>query len=227
MMKSLYMEIKIKPGQFFIFDLDDTLFPEIDFLRSGFKAIAARLGPMIRTDIYEAMMQRYHNRENVFQWIIDQYHTVLPDLTMDDLLKEYREHMPHITLSQDAASLLHRLSSLAVPAGLITDGRSITQRNKLKALHLENYFREVIISEEFGSAKPAERNYRYFQDKYPDYTFYCFGDNTEKDFMTPARLGWITVCLKDKGANIHPQTFSAPLYPSWVINSFDDVQLLK
>ena len=221
------MEIKIKPGHFFIFDLDDTLFPEIDFLRSGFKAIAARLAPIIGVDIYDSMMLRYHNSENVFQWIIDQYHTVMPDLSMDGLLKEYREHIPRISLNGDAAGLLHRLSSLAVPAGLITDGRTITQRNKLKALNLENYFREVIISEEFGSAKPAERNYRYFQDKYPGHTFYCFGDNTEKDFTTPARLGWTTICLKDKGANIHPQIFSAPLYPSWVINSFDDVQLLK
>lgn len=221
------MDIPIKPGHFFIFDLDDTLFPEIDFLRSGFKAIAEKLVPATQVSIYEEMIQRYNNGANVFQWIIDQYHALLPDLTMDCLLQEYREHVPHITLSRDAAGLLHRLAELSMPAGLITDGRSITQRNKLKALQLENYFRDVIISEEFGSAKPDERNYRYFEDKYPGHEFYYFGDNTGKDFATPARLGWVTVCLKDRGTNIHPQTWTSSPCPAWVITSFDDVQFIQ
>jgi len=220
------MRIRIKPNSFFVFDLDDTLFPEITFLQSAFKAIADRLTPMIRVAIYEDMWQRYTNGENVFQWIIDQYQEAVPQITMHDLLKAYREHMPDIKLRTGAAALLNHLTALSIPAGLITDGRSITQRNKLKALRLDNYFSDVIISEEFGSAKPDERNYRYFQDKYPDREFYYFGDNTTKDFVAPARLGWTTCCIKDNGTHIHPQSFTGQPYPSNLIASFDEIQLL-
>ena len=31
------------------------------------------------------------------------------------------------------------------------------------------------------------------------------GDNLKKDFLTPNRLGWQTVCLRDDGRNIHKQ----------------------
>jgi putative hydrolase of the HAD superfamily len=220
------MEIKIKPNSFFVFDLDDTLFPEIDFLRSGFKNIAAKLAPLIHTDIYEEMWRRYQSGENVFGWIISQYHTSVPHITIDWLMKEYRDHIPDITLNKDAARFLNHLTLLSIPAGLITDGRSITQRNKLKALRLENYFSDIIISEEFGSEKPDERNYRYFQDKYPGGDFYFFGDNTAKDFIAPARLGWFTICLKNKGTHIHTQTFSSQPYPALVIASFDEIQLV-
>ena len=31
------------------------------------------------------------------------------------------------------------------------------------------------------------------------------GDNLKKDFIAPNMLGWLTVCLKDDGRNIHRQ----------------------
>ena len=32
-------------------------------------------------------------------------------------------------------------------------------------------------------------------------------DNTKKDFIGPNRLGWTSICILDKGNNIHPQNF--------------------
>ena len=37
--------------------------------------------------------------------------------------------------------------------------------------------------------------------------FYYIGDNTSKDFLTPNKLDWITICLEDDGDNIHKQDF--------------------
>ncbi|WP_315817010.1 hypothetical protein [Paraflavitalea speifideaquila] len=72
------MQIRIKPNTFFVFDLDDTLFPEIDFLRSGFRAIAAKLAPLIGADIYSRMWQQYSSGENVFRWILNNTATTYP-----------------------------------------------------------------------------------------------------------------------------------------------------
>lgn len=226
MMKYSCMQVKIKPNSFFVFDLDDTLFPEIDFLRSGFRHIADSLAPAVGADIYPGMWQQYLNKGNVFSWVLRQYGQLLPGITVESLLQQYRGHQPDIRLNKDAAAFLQQLAAQAIPAGLITDGRSCTQRNKLRSLQIDSYFRDIIISEEFGSEKPDERNYRYFETKYPGSEFYYFGDNTTKDFIVPERLGWIAGCLKDKGTHIHTQAIGSPPYPFHLIDSFDEIQLL-
>ena len=70
---------------------------------------------------------------------------------------------------------------------------------------------DIIISEEFGSGKPSEANFRYFMERYPKVAQLAYvGDNLRKDFITPKRLGWETFCLLDDGRNNHPQDFSCP-----------------
>ena len=50
----------------------------------------------------------------------------------------------------------------------------------------------------------------FFQDKYADAEFVYIGDNLRKDFITPNKLGWKTICLLDDGRNIHRQDSSCP-----------------
>ena len=82
------------------------------------------------------------------------------------------------------------------------------QRNKIEALGLSRWMdaEDIVISEEFGSEKPALSNYAYFMERYPEcHDFTYVGDNLKKDFIAPNALGWLTVCLKDDGRNIHRQ----------------------
>ena len=221
------MDIIVKSNTFFVFDLDDTLYQEIDFLRSAYKHIAATLEPAIKISIYNEMIERYHKKENVFNWIIGQYREYLGEYDINWLITTYREHLPDIKLSAETAAFLEKVRSLGIRSGLITDGRSVTQRNKLGALGLTEMFTGIIISEEFGSEKPDERNYLYFDLKFPGSDFYYFGDNTRKDFITPAKLGWKTVCIKDRGENIHKQQFDGTVIPGYVVNGFAEIHLQK
>jgi putative hydrolase of the HAD superfamily len=91
--------------------------------------------------------------------------------------------------------------------GLVTDGYSKTQRNKLKALEIEELFDLVVISEEFGSAKPSEANFAVFHQFKTD-QYYYIADNPAKDFVSPNALGWQTICLIDAGKNIHKQDYT-------------------
>jgi putative hydrolase of the HAD superfamily len=52
-------------------------------------------------------------------------------------------------------------------------------------------------------------------------------DNVKKDFITPNKLGWTTICLFDKGQNIHKQNFNLEneYLPHFIINSFDEIIL--
>lgn len=215
-------------NKIFVFDLDDTLYKEIDFLHSAYREIAQWVELKFSlNDIYPFMLRVYENKLDVFSLLIRTYD--LP-LKKGDLLDMYRLHFPIICLDGDIENVLNVLS-LNYRLGMITDGRSITQRNKYRALELGRFIdgNDLVISEEFGSEKPSEKNFLFFQDKYINTDFFYIGDNLRKDFITPNRLGWTTICLIDDGRNIHRQDFSCPevYLPQFAINTLKDLLSLS
>lgn len=191
-----------------VFDLDDTLYKEIDFLKSAYKEIALMLSEE-KTELYEAiyisMLSAYYTKQNAFKKVLNEF--CIKTHTISDLLNLYRRHKPNIKLDSETRVVLQSLKSMHIPIGIITDGRSIQQRNKLQALGVASYMSHIIISEEFGSEKPNPANYKYYHDFYKGHFFYI-GDNPKKDFIAAKALGWTTICLLNKGDNIHPQNFN-------------------
>jgi len=218
------MDIKINNKSFFVFDLDDTLYYEIDFLKSGYKAIADFLYPIILENVYDTMIDLYQKGMYAFEYIVEKYKN--KGITVEQLLSIYRFHEPQIKLRNDASVFLQMLHERNVPIGLITDGRSITQRNKLKSLLIDRIFNDIIISEEFGSEKPDIRNYDYFNKKYSGYNFFFFADNLKKDFIVPVNLKWTSFCLLDNGLNIHKQEDIHRYGKINFIDSFNDINII-
>ena len=167
------------------------------------------------------MMENYRRKENVFGKLIEQY----PQLTLDELKRRYRYHVPDFFQHTDTSGdLLTRCKESGYLLGLITDGYAVTQRNKIHSLGIESLLDLIVISEEFGSEKPSENNYSVFH-RFGSDQYYYIGDNTNKDFVTPNKLGWTTICLLDQGCNIHRQQFSlAPEYlPQLTIPAITDL----
>lgn len=175
---------------------------EIDYLKSAYNEIALLLDRDNVDILFKDMFSRYKKGENVFEYLIHKY----PSYSKNQLLDIYRNHVPKIDLSEDIKEILIKIKGTGYKLGLITDGRSVTQRNKLKALNIEDLFDKIIVSEEFGSTKPDERNFKAFLIDDIDEYFYV-ADNPKKDFIIPNKLGWTAVCLLDNGNNIHPQNF--------------------
>lgn len=199
------------------FDLDDTLYSEIGYLHSAYREItryamsrAGETGRMVtgmEDSVYAEMMRTYHSGGNAFQRLNE---VLGLDLPISDYLQIYRTHHPDIRLGGDVVSVLDAFKAQGHILGLITDGRSLQQRNKIVALGLDHWIADtdIVISEEIGSEKPAEANYRRLMEQHPDiHRFIYVGDNLRKDFIAPNRLGWTTICLLDHGQNIHPQRF--------------------
>ena len=184
-----------------VFDLDDTLYKEIDFVKSGFAYIAHS---MAIPYIADELITQWRNGTNAFQFIIDKHNL---KISVSELLDIYRHHIPSISIEHSVAETLDYLIPNNKILGIISDGRSITQRNKIEALGLYKWIApdKVIISEEFGSPKPDPRNYQFFMNKYPYRSYTYIGDNLLKDFITPNKLSWQTICIKDNGQNIHSQ----------------------
>ena len=110
---------------------------------------------------------------------------------------------------------------------LITDGRSITQRNKLRALGIESFFKNIVISEEVNSEKPSEYNFRMVMYNKIAENYIYIADNPKKDFITPNKLGWTSICLLDRGHNVHEQVFTnfIEYNPHFIIKSFNEINL--
>jgi putative hydrolase of the HAD superfamily len=188
-----------------VFDLDDTLYPERDFVQSGFREVARVLESTGSAGALERLQQLFADGDpDPFGTVIEQDGAAVQK---SELLRVYREHEPTLRLADGIRQMLDGFTTADRPLGIITDGRSLTQRNKIHALGLEQWIHEIIISEEFGSEKPAPRNYRYFENTFPGRTYAYVGDNLEKDFLAPNQLGWTTVAVVDSGQNTHPQRF--------------------
>lgn len=221
------------------FDLDDTLYKEIDYLKSAYREIASYAADYCRgcsdspiifsVKAYEAMLLAYKEGQNAFERL-NAFLGI--DIPISEYLQIYRRHKPNIRLSETVESVLNSLKSSECIIGLITDGRSIQQRNKVKALGLNCWImnENIIVSEEFGSEKPTPANYEYFMKRYPECDEFMYvGDNLKKDFIAPNALGWQTVCLKDDGRNIHKQNFtsvSPKAMPKMIIEDLKNLTFL-
>ena len=186
-----------------VFDLDDTLYKEVDFLKSAYHHISKLLLPYTGQDIYDFMFGLYVNGENTFDVVKEKFSF---PYSIKEIVAEYRNHKPTLTISSQTTELLQKLKTSAGKVGLLTDGRSLTQRNKIEALGIATYFDDISVSEETGYQKPAEECFTFFQTEYSDLNkFIYIADNIKKDFVTPNRLGWQTYGLKANEWNIHKQ----------------------
>ena len=216
-----------------IFDLDDTLYKEIDFLKSGYRKVAELVAKQYGCDaraIYDQLLKWYYNGENAFACLNEEYGFGNP---INEYLDIYRYHHPTITLSEETKDTLSKLKEEDVVLGIITDGREITQKQKVEALGLDQWIpmEMVEINEDKKYFKPNHWSYDRITlkcyEKYPDndFTFYYVGDNTEKDFIAPNELGWTSICLLDDGKNIHKQNFDHDklVLPRIKVTSFSEI----
>ena len=189
-----------------VFDLDDTLYKEIDFVKSAYIYINSYINYRFNLDLSNNIKKCLDGAVNFFDLINSKLH---PDhnFPIEKYLELYRFHYPEIRLSDDATFFLDMILSHNIDFSIITDGRSISQRNKIKALGLNHLAQNIIISEETGHEKPHLNNFKIIEKIYPNKKLLYIADNTTKDFLAPNILKWDTICLLDNGQNIHKQNF--------------------
>lgn len=220
------MIIKADSKSCFVFDLDDTLYHEIDFLKSAYKSIANEISVECKDILYNEMLNIYFSGGNPFRFLIEKYPK--KNLTLEKLLYLYRNHYPIISLKDGVLQTLMNIKKNEGSTGIITDGRSITQRNKIQSLGLEKLIDRIVISEEFGAEKPAPVLFQSFMDKEVKNHYYYFGDNLSKDFIAPKKLGWYCVGIQDD-SNIYKQDLSeytAEFLPHTFINEFTEIGII-
>lgn len=194
--------IRSLTGRCIVFDLDDTLYDEIDFVRSGYAAIADAVRKRFGIECRDLLGERLETRqfEGAFQEVVRAYR--LPDDALAFMVETYRAHQPAIQPRDGVVALLAAVKRRGVVVGCITDGRGATQRNKVAALGLGGILEPVLISEETGHAKPDPHNFREMMGLVEADEFWYVADNSAKDFIAPNALGWTTLGI-DAPRGIH------------------------
>ena len=141
-----------------VFDLDDTLYPEREYVRSGFHAVAAwseeHLG--ISADDAFAQLDRLFEqgvRGDTFnRWL--EANGKGPDETVEVLVNVYRDHDPTIVPHDGVQPLLERLGQRYL-LGLVSDGAPEIQARKLARLGLAKHFGSVVFPTNRAEWKPS------------------------------------------------------------------------
>ena len=203
------------------FDLDDTLYLERDYVRSGIRVVWELLSSLG----YVGSSEEWKN-----EWLTDQrpIDRIVSDLGLGLHLKEqllwaYRLHSPEIELEVEARMILEMLERKGDKVAIITDGRSIGQRQKVKALGLERV--NVMISEDYNSKKPDCKRFSRLMDQHKKCEYWYIGDNINKDFIAPNRLGWKTVMIQRDGQLYQSCTASShDLSPHRIVTGFSELK---
>ena len=193
-----------------IFDLDDTLYDEIEYCRSGFASVAEYLADLLKVsaqDFIEALWKQFEagNRKKTFNGALDELGISYDEGLIQELIKVYRNHVPKITLPDGSRSVLADLSDKYTLA-LLTDGFLPAQQLKVQALGVERYFKCIIYTEQLGRNcwKPStigfEKLLRTLNVKAE--TAVYIADNEGKDFIGPNQLGILTIQII-RPARIH------------------------
>jgi len=201
-----------------VFDLDDTLYDEIEYCRSGFAVVAEMAAKLPKApsagQIFDTIWKHFTagNCKTTFNAALEELGINYDDRFIHKLVRAYRNHAPQIILSADSRDILETLSTKYILA-LLTDGFLPAQRLKVKALGIEKYFRCILYTEQLGREfwKPSpvgfEKLLAHINVK-PESAAYV-ADNAEKDFIAPNKLGFVTIQII-RPARIHTESSPQP-----------------
>jgi putative hydrolase of the HAD superfamily len=185
-----------------VFDIDDTLFLEEDYIRSGFSAVAESLAEARGVSGFARRCWALHEsgvRGEIFDRALEQC-GITPDPNLiASLVERYRSHRPTIELASDARRALDVLGRDRRLAA-VSDGPLICQQAKVEALALTEWLDPIVLTDRYppGHGKPHPRAFTDVEDATGrrEAGLVYVADNPAKDFIGPRARGWRTVRIQ-------------------------------
>ena len=200
-----------------LFDLDDTLYNEKQFVKGGFKAVSLYISErcnISKNAFYQTLLKilEKKGRGHTFDIALKKFGLYKKEL-VTKLVQIYRNHKPQLFLYPDAYIVLSKLKNYKL--GLITDGNYRVQRKKVQALEIKDFFDVIIFTNCYGKEKQKPNLFPYQKaiEKLgvkPTETIYV-GDNPYKDFIGAKKVGISTIrVLRGEYKDVRPdKTFEA------------------
>jgi len=178
------------------FDLEDTLYPEESWIRSGYAAIEGGLKRLYGADGFAAKAWSWYKvgeRERALAKTLEEMGLPHDRPALEFVERLYVSHTPQIQIYPDVLPALETLHMRAAVA-IVTDGPPTLQRRKIDALKIDHFIHRVVFTEEWGIEfrKPHARGFQELQDwmGLPAHKCMYVGDDPARDFAGPRKLGW-------------------------------------
>lgn len=192
-----------------IFDLDDTLYYEKEYVFGALKDVAHYLG-----NKYGKNEEKLHSRmKGIFEElgrgkifnIICEENNFNEDIKY--LVDIYRSSKPKLEIYDDSREFLNWAKKQRYKLGIITDGCSKVQWAKIEALKVNELVDKIIVTDDLGKEfwKPHKKSYldmiSYFNINKNECVY--IGDNPNKDFIGARGLGMKTIrVIRKQGDHI-------------------------
>lgn len=185
-----------------IFDLDNTLFDEKEFIKSGFEAVSCFMENSWQIPRRKSLidLESFFNKDGrgrIFDSVLKK-NGHYSKTNVKKCLSIYRTHKPVIHLYPDAERCLKRLNKL--PLYIVTDGNKMVQDKKIEALRLREKIKKVVITYRHGIKNSKPSPYCFlkiakWENANPREIIYI-GDNPTKDFVGIKPHGFKTIRLR-------------------------------
>ena len=165
-------------------------------------------------------------RREIVAELFEELRPRAPGLTQEaavrfaDRFHLYREG--RIECFPGAVEALDRFKAAGLKLALITNGRSLVQREKINRFELAHRFDHIQIEEEHGFGKPDERAYWHAMGALGVAPHECWmiGDNLEWEVVAPQRLGIYAIWYDGYGRGL-PE--GSEIKPDRIIRSLMDL----
>ena len=201
-----------------MFDLDDTVYPEWDYLISG-------ITHLIKLLDVEAI-DPFTLARNKSSWMEDLVKICGNKVDLKFVQEVYRCHSPNINLRHNMDLLISDLTPIG-DLYFITDGDHIRQIKKASRLGLLGY--PILTGKSFREESKLHGNrFKFLNEQ--DYTSFVYvADNPRKDFFWPNKLGWVSVQLRGLDSPIHSyedETLPDNFMPQQICNTVEELREL-
>lgn len=218
-----------------VFDLDDTLILEYDYIISGYKEVSIKLEVdtgINRNSIFKNLVELFKiSPKNVFNRFLDNIDFNYSEEYIKELIDLYRNHDPDIKLLDESKYILDALKDKGYKLGVITDGYKETQRKKINKID-SSYFESIVVTDEIGREywKPHEKPFlKAIEELKIDFCEMIYvGDNVSKDFVKANELGITTIGVKRETGIYRNITITDNYLPKyWIKSLYDLLELIE
>ena len=164
--------------------------------------------------IFESLWNQFTsgNHTRTFNTALDELKIPYNDEMIKSLIELYRNHKPNLILPAETKNVLDKLTG-KYKLAMLTDGFMPAQQLKVRALGIEQYFQQIVYTEELGRQfwKPSpvgfEKLIEGLNEKPQNMAY--IADNQAKDFIAPNQLGMVTIRII-RTNRIHPESTPGP-----------------
>lgn len=227
----------------FVFDLDDTLYDQLQPFSLAFEKNFGEYKNITLLELYKK--HRYYSdsvfeasstgamgmREMHIYRIKAAMRDYNIDISNDEALifqLDYENFQNQITIPSDIRAALEYCQKENYFLGIITNGPSTHQRNKINQLNIIKWvpISRIIVSGDYEFAKPDKRIFLEFQNNHnlnPEKTYYI-GDSFPSDVVGAKRAGWKSIWANHRNRDRTDEKIS----PDFILEKGESlVDLLK